>query len=121
MDDYLLVYHFSPEARDHQHPSKTSMTSVIVKSLPHPPVRKIADGAHAYVTLTDVIATMFASGTDVDFELAFYTEGIYSPAFDDDSGANPATISTSRVALSLIIELKKDETGEFAVYHWIKW
>jgi hypothetical protein len=95
--------------------------NAISNNLPHPRVRETEDGNHAYVTLTDVIGYMLASGTEVDkfhFEAASYLDGIHNAVFDDDN--NPATISTSHVAYRLFIELRKDTDGHFVVYFWIK-
>ena len=65
---------------------------------------------------------MCASATEVDkfhFELDLYPNGIFDDSFD---GADEATISTTRAAHSLFLELKNstaDEEG-FVLYLWIK-
>jgi len=91
----------------------------ITKHLPTPVVLKTADEAHSYVSLTDVIQNMLAASTAVDqfqFESDMVPQGLHSQFFDD---AQPATISTSRAAYSLYLDLKEEGSG-FVLYLWIK-
>ena len=93
----------------------------IAKHLPTPVVMKTEDQTHSYVTLTDVIQNMLAASTAVDqfhFEKDLVPHGEASEFFDGDE---PASISTTRAAYSLFMELKKEEVGTgFVLYLWIK-
>lgn len=90
----------------------------VTKHLPIPVVMKTQDRSHSYVTLTDVIQNMLAASTAVD-EFHFETDMHSNSSFFD--GDTPASISTTRAAYSLYLELKKGEvdTG-FVLYLWIK-
>ena len=90
-------------------------------NLPHPVIRKTPDGSHAHVSLTEVVAHMLASATEVDefyFESDLYAQGLDSPAFE---GQEPATISTSRAGYTLFIQLRKEDEGKFVLCLWVKW
>ena len=92
----------------------------VTKHLPIPVVIKTDDQTHSYVTLTDVIQNMLAASTSVDqfqFESNMFPNGVDSDFFDDD--AEPATISKTRAAYSLFLDLK-EEGPDFVLYLWIK-
>ena len=95
----------------------------ITKHLPIPVVMKTQDRCHSYVTLTDVVQNMLAASTAVDqfrFETDLHPDDGHghSLLFDGDE---PASISTTRAAYSLFLELKKEEVGTgFVLYLWIK-
>jgi len=94
----------------------------IITNLPNPVIRKTVDQNHSYVTLTDVIQNMLADSTAVDqfqFETDVVTRGDDSACFDD---AEPATVSQTRAAYSLFLDLKKneDEGSGFVLFLWVK-
>ena len=93
----------------------------ITKHLPTPVVMKTEDQTHSYVTLTDVIQNMLGASTAVDqfqFETDMVPNGLASEFFND---AEPATISKTRAAYSLFLNLSKEEHGpDFVLYLWIK-
>jgi len=91
----------------------------VTKHLPIPVVMKTEDQTHSYVTLTDVIQNMLAASTAVDkfhFEVDMFPSGVHSEFFDN---AEKATISNTRAAYSLFVELK-EEGQDFILYLWIK-
>ena len=91
----------------------------VTKHLPTPVVIKTEDQTHSYVTLTDVIQNMMAACTPVDkfhFEIDLFPSGVHSEFFDN---AEKATISNTRAAYSLFLDLKEEQTG-FVLYLWIK-
>jgi len=87
----------------------------VTKHLPTPVVNKTADNNHSYVTLTDVIQNMLAASASVD---QFQFETNMQPEFFDDDGR--PTISKTRAAYSLFLDLKKEEGPGFVLYLWIK-
>lgn len=95
----------------------------ITKNLPIPVVCKTPDQLHSYVSLTDVIQNMLAASVEVD---QFQFTADLSPCaaegdsefFDDDEPAS--SISTTRAAFSLYLELKTDNNGGFVLYLWIR-
>ena len=92
----------------------------VAKNVPTAVVNKTTDGTHGYCTLTDVLQNMLASSTAVDqfhFETDMVPNGADSDFFDD---AQPATISTTRAAYSLFLELKEEGADGFVLYLWIK-
>jgi len=95
----------------------------VSKHLPIPVVMKTQDRSHSYVTLTDVIQNMLAASTAVDqfsFETDLHPNELHgeSTLFDGDK---PASISTTRAAYSLYLELKNEEVDtDFVLYLWIK-
>jgi len=95
----------------------------ITKNLPTPVVRKTPDQLHSYVSLTDATQNMLAASVQVD---QFQFEAELSPSeADGDSeffdGDEPATsISTTRAAFSLCLELKKDRRGGFVLHLWTR-
>jgi hypothetical protein len=91
----------------------------VTKHLPTPVVIKTNDQTHSYVTLTDVIQNMLASSTVVDqfeFETDMFPNGLENDFFDN---GEPATISKTRAAYNLFLQLKEEEGG-FVLYLWIK-
>jgi len=87
----------------------------VTKHLPTPVVNKTPDNNHSYVTLTDVIQNMLAASTSVD-QFQFETN-MQEDFFEDDGRP---TISKTRAAYSLYLDLKKDEGPGFVLYLWIK-
>jgi len=96
-------------------------TKAILGNLPTPVVVKTQDQLHAFVSLTDVIQNMLAASTTVDqfhFETDMIPDGENNAIFDDDK---PASISKTRAAYSLFIDLQKGEDDEdFVLYLWVK-
>ena len=93
--------------------------SSITKHLPTPVVVKTTDNTHSYVTLTDVIQNMLAASTSVDhfqFETDLVPKGLQSEFFDNEQ---TATISNTRAAYTLFLDLQEIGTG-FVLYLWIK-
>jgi len=93
----------------------------IASHLPIPVVVKSDDQNHSYVTLTDVIQNMLAAGTAVDqfqFETGAVPNGLDSACFDAEE---PSSISQTRAAYSLLLDLKKNENDSgFVLYLWVK-
>ena len=91
-------------------------------NLPLPVVKKTDDGMHAYVSLIEVIAILCASAYEVEqlsFEADLYDkEDVNSAEFDNDD--SPATISKTRAAYTLYVELKKEKDGKYTLYLWVK-
>ena len=92
------------------------------ENLPLPVVKKTQDGLHACVSLIEVIAHLCATATEVD-EMSFEADlhdrdQCNAEEFDNDD--NPATISTTRAACTLFVELKKDDDGQHIIHLWAK-
>jgi len=95
-------------------------TKSVAENVPTAVVETTADGTHSYCTLTDVLQNKLASSTAVDqfqFQTDMVPQGLDSDFFDDEG---PATISNTRAAYSLFLDLKKEEGPGFVLYLWIK-
>jgi hypothetical protein len=91
--------------------------TAVRNQLPHPVVKSSECGKHAYVTLTDVIANLLASGQEVE-KFSFEANIVITDEMFD--GPTKPTVSTTRAACELYFELRGNETEGFVLYIWIK-
>ena len=99
---------------------KRKSVKPIIPSLPHPVPKTTPDGTHAYTRLEDVVAHLLAEGTPV--EQFYFSAKVCLHPEEYVNPADPPTVSTSKAALDLFLQLNLEEQddGEFVLNLWFK-
>ena len=97
-DDFQKIYLSGPNA--------------IVPNLPHPIPKTTADGTHAFVGLTDLLANELAKATTFD-KFFFESNVKFLPK-------DVTTLSTTPSAYKLFLDLKEDDDEQYILYLWYK-
>ena len=97
-DDFQKIYLSGPNA--------------IVPNLPHPIPKTTADGTHAFVGLTDLLANELAKATTFD-KFFFESDVKFLPK-------DVTTLSTTPSAYKLFLDLKEDDDEQYILYLWYK-
>ena len=93
-DDFQKIYLSGPNA--------------IVPNLPHPIPKTTADGTHAFVGLTDLLANELAKATTFD-KFFFESDVKFLPK-------DVTTLSTTPSAYKLFLDLKEDDDEQYILY-----
>ena len=90
--------------------------NALANNLPIPIPTKTQDNAHTYVGVIDVVANMLASARPVE-----RFDDMTAKIFLDGKNILP-TVSTSKAAYDLLLELKSNscDENEFTLYLWMK-
>ena len=86
--------------------------NTVVPNLPHPIPKTPADGTHAFVGLTDLLANELAKATTFD---KFYFESNVQLLPKD-----LPTLCTTPSAYQLFLDLKEDDDDQYILYLWYK-